>query len=38
LETRIYYLTLDNSLSGVSDLCRFGLSSLHRLKVFRLFG
>ena len=36
LENHIYYLTLDNSLPGVSDLCRFASSLLQLLKVFCL--
>ena len=35
-ENHIYYLTLDNSPSGVSDLCHFGSSLLQLLKVFCL--
>ena len=36
LENHIYYLTLDDSPSGVSDLCHFGSSLLQLLKVFCL--
>jgi len=38
LENDIYYFTLDNNLSGVSDLCRFGLSPFGSLEVFYLPG